>query len=72
MFLTRTGVSRHSWRQFAPFGPDLDQTFSLYDVIDFVGSLMLMGRLFLSGLKAIDITEHALGFKEVDLLKLLR
>jgi hypothetical protein len=71
MFFTRTSVGRHTWRQLTPFSPDLDQPFALQNVVNFVGSLMLMWWLFLSGLEAIDITKHALGFEHVDLLKLL-
>jgi hypothetical protein len=49
----------------------LHEAFSLEDVVNFVGSLMLMCWLFLARFETINVAEHALGFKEIDLLELL-
>src|SRR5688572_10086426 len=62
-------MGSHTGQQFTLFRPDLHQAFSLDHVVDLIGSLMLVCRLFLSRFKAVDVTEHPLGFKEINLLE---
>jgi hypothetical protein len=70
VFFPRIGMGCHAGQEFPPICPDLHESFTLEHIVDLVGSLMLMCRLFLSWLEAIDIAEHAVGFKEIDFLEL--
>ena len=72
VFFTRTRMGCHARPEFSPLCPDLYQALTLDHIVDFVSSLMLMGRLLLSCFKAIHIAEHAVGLKDIDLLELLR
>jgi hypothetical protein len=48
---------------------DLHKCASFDDVIDLVGALVFVRRLFLSRFEAVGVAEHPIGFKEVDLLE---
>jgi hypothetical protein len=72
VFFSRTGMGCHAGLEFPPLPPDLHEAFTLKHIVDLVGPLMLMCRLFLSWLEAIDVAEHPVCFKDIDLLELLR
>jgi hypothetical protein len=71
VFFARTRVGSHAGQELSALGSDLHEAFPLEHIVNLVGALMLMRCLFLAGFEAINVAEHALGFKEINLLELL-
>src|SRR5262249_5301998 len=57
--------------QLSTFPTDVEGATTFKDIINFIGTGMRVRLLLLAGLKTVEITEHALGLKQVHFLHLL-
>jgi len=72
VFFPGASMRGHTGRQLMLVRTDLHECVSLDDVIDFIGTLVFVRRLFLPRFEAVDVAKHPIGFKEVDLLETFR